>query len=47
MENLDIDTWEMSFGDFEMGVVDGHPGNLIHKMQVKKFHHSEIPENKQ
>ena len=40
MENLDTDTWEISFGDFDMGVVDGNPGNLIHKIDVKKFHSS-------
>ena len=35
MESLDIDTWEISFGDFDMGVVDGNPGNQIHNIQVK------------
>ena len=35
MENLDTDTWEISFGDFDMGVVDGNPGNQIHNIQVK------------
>jgi len=40
VESLDTDTWEISFGDFDMGVVDGNPGNQIHNIQVKKFHSS-------
>ena len=35
MESLDIDTWEMTFGDFVMGVLDGNPGNQIHNIQVE------------